>query len=169
MQSKAELAAIRKQRKAQRQAANAQATPPTALPQNDGTYAKAPPTAASPLTLTATLLAEESSGGKHATDDTAKPPVSEVAVAEPPSNQPPKPEVHGVIITAELPKGFFDDKKSDALAHGERLRTPKDDAHDMDVFQREVEHLEEQRLGQEAQDAEVAAERAAALEEFESG
>lgn len=102
-------------------------------------------------------------------ESSQKPAASAPIVAEPPSNQPPKPKLHGAATSAPLPKGFFDDKKSDALAHGERLRTAKDDAHDLDVFQREVEQLEEQRQNLEAREAEQTAERAAALDEFESG
>eukprot|EP00892_Ulva_mutabilis_P006909 jgi/Ulvmu1/4590/UM002_0319.1 len=168
-QSKADLAAIRKQRKAQRQAANAQGTAPQPLPQGNGSTGKPTPTTPTPQADALKPSCSVEVNDKSAGAGTSKAQPSILAAVETPSNQPPKAQVHGAATSAPLPKGFFDDKKSDALAHGERLRTAKDDAHDMEVFQREVEQLEEKRVGLEAEEAELAAERAAALEEFESG
>lgn len=166
LQSKSEVLAIRKLRKAQRQAVNAPATatPPPASIAGASATAKEQPNANSSVCQAKPTNLVPNSGGSL-----KEAPASVPVIVEAPSNQPPKPKLTGAATTAPLPKGFFDDKKSDALAHGERLRTAKDDAHDMDVFQREVEQLEEQRQNLEAREAESAAERAAALDEFESG
>lgn len=69
--------------------------------------------------------------------------------------------------SSALPKGFFDDKKSDAIAQGEKPRTAADAAKDLQSFQREVDQLEEQQIAVAAEEANDAAERAAAQEEFE--
>lgn len=165
------MLAIRKQRKAQRQAVNAPTTDTPPL-QSANTTSRHPPAATSAQDQPSANPSTHDINTTHSAAKRAgslQEPSSVHIIVQAPSNQPPKPKLTGAATTAPLPKGFFDDKKSDALAHGERLRTAKDDAHDMDVFQREVEQLEEQRQNLEAREAESAAERAAALDEFESG
>jgi hypothetical protein len=168
VQNKAELLAIRKKRKAHRQAGREEAghlpeEPPQVriAAQAQDNVARAPATGAS-------TAPELDSGSDHR--NTRKEKVKSIAS----SRQQSKPAPPAPVLDAKsgeasaLPKGFFDDKKSDALAHGEKLRTAKDDAKDLESFQREMDQLEEQRNAVAAQEAEAAAERAAAQEVYDN-
>jgi hypothetical protein len=85
--------------------------------------------------------------------------------------RPSQPHITTTVTGADgasaLPKGFFDDKKSDAIAQGEKPRTAADAEKDLQAFQREVEQLEEKQMAVAAEEADEAAERAAAQEAFE--
>jgi hypothetical protein len=173
MQSKAELLAIKAKRKAQRQAATQAPAqrplePPSKAPNNNiesisahqppETQARAP--AQHQLALESAAVDSTTQQNPKTQKDSAPAPLR-------PSQSHPTAAVKGADGASALPKGFFDDKKSDAIAQGEKPRTAADAEKDLQAFQREVEQLEEKQRAVAAEEADEAAERAAAQEAFE--
>ena len=135
--------------------------------------APAPQPAPTPQPAPAAQSAPAEAGGKAVStqqqSSKADPEVDLASVrsSRPKATAPVTATIAGADGASALPKGFFDDKKSDAIAQGEKPRTAADAAKDLQAFQREVDQLEEKQIAVAAEEAEEAAERAAAQEELE--
>lgn len=103
------------------------------------------------------------SNGSMAEQDTAT-----VRSSQPNTKTSVTATVKGTDGASALPKGFFDDKKSDAIAQGEKPKTAADAEKELEAFQKEMNQLEEQQIAVAAEEASEAAKRAAAQEELEN-
>ena len=165
LQSKAEIKAVKAQRKAQRKrpaesepayrstpAASAAATQPQA------------PAAVADAVLPADFFQSNTKRAKVAEDSPAAP-------VHKPATGKTEGAAAGKAATDQpgsaLPKGFFDDKAADGVAQGEKPKTKKQVEADFEQFQREVDDMEKAKAEAEGVAVAEASERQHALEQFE--